>query len=82
MPEVFTHSEPLVEVGPDWLTRLKTAAEESPLRRARLCLHVTPNDTVQEMIERMLSGFSANTIRAKQTRHVHPSAKLTICLAT
>lgn len=50
MPEVFTHSEPLVEVGPDWLTRLKDAAEESPLRRARLCLHVTPNDTVQEMI--------------------------------
>lgn len=50
MPEVFTQEDDIVEVGPDWLERLKDAASASPLRRARLCLHHGSNDAVQEMI--------------------------------
>lgn len=50
MPEVFTHTDPVIEIGPDWISRLKAAAEASPLRRARVCLHLRPEDAVQEMI--------------------------------
>src|SRR4051812_46136918 len=50
MNEVFTHSENIIAIGEDWLDRLKVAAQQSPLRRSRLCLHLSPNDTVQEMI--------------------------------
>jgi cupin fold WbuC family metalloprotein len=50
MPEVFRNSDEIVTVGPDWLQRLKDAARASPLRRSRLCLHRTDQDTIQEMI--------------------------------
>jgi cupin fold WbuC family metalloprotein len=50
VPEVFTHTEKIIEVGPDWLSRLKAAAGASPLRRARLCLHLNPDAAIQEMI--------------------------------
>jgi UDP-glucose 4-epimerase len=50
MPEVFTHNDTIVTVGMDWLDRLKAAALESPLRRARLCVHLASEDAVQEMI--------------------------------
>jgi cupin fold WbuC family metalloprotein len=50
MAEVFTHADEIVAIGPDWLERLKAAARESPLRRARVCLHLSPQDTIQEMI--------------------------------
>lgn len=50
MPEVFTHQEDILRVGPDWLERLKQAAAASPLRRARLNLHRSHDDAVQEML--------------------------------
>jgi len=50
MPEVFRNDKDIVEVGDDWIARLKQAAAESPLRRSRLCLHRNNDDHVQEMI--------------------------------
>jgi len=50
MAEVFRHEEEILEVRADWLDRLKRAAAESPLHRARLCLHLSTDDTVQEML--------------------------------
>src|SRR5262245_15809625 len=50
MPDVFKHTDAIIEIGPDWLARLKRAAQESPLRRARVCLHTAPEDAIQEMI--------------------------------
>ena len=47
---VFRQTDDIVEIGPDWLARLKQAADASPLRRARVCLHRGAQDTVQEMI--------------------------------
>ncbi len=50
MPEVFTQQEEILQVGPDWLARLKQAAAASPLRRARLCLHRNNEDPLHEML--------------------------------
>lgn len=50
MADVFRLADDIVEIGPDWLARLKAAADASPLRRARVCLHRAAQDTVQEMI--------------------------------
>jgi cupin fold WbuC family metalloprotein len=50
MTEVFRECGSIVEIGPDWLTRLKTCAVESPLGRCRVCVHVDDAAMVQEMI--------------------------------
>lgn len=50
MPEVFRTTDEVVEIGSGWLGTLKQAAEQSPLRRARVCLHVENDSAVQEMI--------------------------------
>ncbi|HEX6513870.1 MAG TPA: WbuC family cupin fold metalloprotein [Chloroflexota bacterium] len=50
MPSFFGHNEDILEVGPDWLPRLKEAAAEQPRRRARLNLHHGAEDAVQEMV--------------------------------
>jgi len=50
MTEVFRECDPIVEIGPDWLSRLKTCAIESPLGRSRICVHVDDATAVQEMI--------------------------------
>lgn len=50
MTEIFRECHPIVEIGPDWLLRLKTAAFESPLGRSRVCVHVDDAAAVQEMI--------------------------------
>jgi cupin fold WbuC family metalloprotein len=50
MPEVYRECHSIVEIGPDWLARLKTAAIESPLGRCRVCVHVDDAAPVQEMI--------------------------------
>jgi cupin fold WbuC family metalloprotein len=50
VPEVFTHHEEILQVGADWLVRLKQAADQSPLRRSRLCLHRSVEDDIQEML--------------------------------
>lgn len=50
MAEVFTHSDPIVEVGPRWVEHLKAQAASSPLRRARLCMHRDHAEAIQEMV--------------------------------
>ena len=50
MPGVFFNEEETVEVGEVWLDRLKKEARDSPRDRARLCLHMSTEDSVQEML--------------------------------
>ncbi len=50
MPTVFHNQENILEVGEDWLGRLKKEAALSPRQRARLCLHRSEDDSVQEML--------------------------------
>ncbi len=50
MTEVYRECDPVVEIGPDWLSRLRTSAIESPLGRSRVCVHVDDATPVQEMI--------------------------------
>jgi len=48
--EIFRDCGSIVEIGPDWLARLKASAIESPRGRSRVCVHVDDSATVQEMI--------------------------------
>jgi len=50
MPKVFRESGSIVELGPDWLARLKAAALDDPLGRARICVHDSDEAAVHEMI--------------------------------
>ena len=50
MPAVFQNNHDILEVGDDWLSRLKIEARQSPTRRARLCLHCDNQDKVHEML--------------------------------
>jgi glucose-6-phosphate isomerase len=50
MPEVFHNYEDIAVVDQTWIDHLKRVASESPLRRARLCLHRGNDEPVQEMI--------------------------------
>lgn len=50
MAEVFKNNEDLIEVNQQWLDYLKEEAKKSPNRRARLLMHHSLQDPVQEMI--------------------------------
>lgn len=50
MTEVFRECDAIVEIGPDWLSRLKAFAMASPLGRSRVCVHIDDAAAVQEMI--------------------------------
>ena len=50
MNEVFYNHEDLAFVNNEWIAFLKRRAQQSPLRRSRLCLHRSHNDLVQQMI--------------------------------
>lgn len=50
MESVFFSEGAIVEICVEDIDRLKEAAEEAPLRRARICLHQSHDDPVQEMI--------------------------------
>jgi cupin fold WbuC family metalloprotein len=50
MTEMFRESAAIVEIGADWLARLKAEATASPLGRCRVCVHVDDAAMVQEMI--------------------------------
>ena len=49
MSAVFLESD-IIVIGPQELDQVKQMAEQSPLRRARLCLHQDHNSLVQEMV--------------------------------
>lgn len=50
MQTVFHNSEDVTLVGPEWIAQLKSAAVQSPQRRARLCLHGADDDALHQMI--------------------------------
>jgi cupin fold WbuC family metalloprotein len=47
---VFYSSDCIAEVGDAWLKKLKLHAKEADQKRARLCLHGSPEDPLHEMI--------------------------------
>lgn len=47
---VFYNTHDVVEVGPDWYEKLKRYAYDAENKRARLCLHHSPDDALHEMI--------------------------------
>ncbi len=50
MKNVFHNQDDFAVVGQEWIERLKSIARVHPLRRARLCLHRSDSDDVQEMV--------------------------------
>jgi len=50
MPEVIKNTENFIGIGPDWIVRLKEEAKGSPNRRARLLMHQSIDDPIQEML--------------------------------
>ena len=50
MPTVFHNQDNILEVREDWLSRLKEEAAQAERRRARLCLHMSESDSIQEML--------------------------------
>jgi cupin fold WbuC family metalloprotein len=47
---IFHNTRDIAEVGRDWYEKLKRHASEAPNKQARLCLHHSPDDPLQEMI--------------------------------
>jgi cupin fold WbuC family metalloprotein len=47
---IFHNTHDIAEVGRDWYEKLKRHASEAPNKQARLCLHHSPDDPLQEMI--------------------------------
>ena len=47
---VFVHSDKLIGIGIEEIAMLKTAAAQDLLGRARICLHRSHDDNVQEMV--------------------------------
>lgn len=50
MSTAFFCGQEIVEVSQEQLDQLRQAAMQAPLKRARLCLHLSYNDTLQEMV--------------------------------
>ena len=47
---MFYTTESVAEVGEAWIEKLKRHAKEADQKRARLCLHRSPDDLLHEMI--------------------------------
>lgn len=47
---VFYNSEVVAEVGEHWYEKLKRCAYEADMKRARFCLHHSPEDELHEMV--------------------------------
>lgn len=47
---IFYNTEPVAEVDPAWYEKLKRHAYEADQKRARLCLHHSPDDPLHEMV--------------------------------
>lgn len=47
---VFYNDQPVAEVGRDWYDKLKRHAFEADKKRARVCLHTSPDDRLHEMV--------------------------------
>jgi glucose-6-phosphate isomerase len=71
MTAVFKNQDDLIVVDQDWIERIKQSAREEPLRRARLNLHQSDDDQVQEM----LIAFCHDSLNAPH-RHIGKSESL------
>ncbi len=47
---VFYNEEDVAEIGAEWYEKLKRSAFEADQKRARLCLHKSPDDLLHEML--------------------------------
>jgi cupin fold WbuC family metalloprotein len=47
---IFHNTQDIAEVGREWYEKLERHAREAPNKQARLCLHHSPDDALQEMI--------------------------------
>jgi len=47
---IFHNTQDIAEIGREWYEKLKRHALDAPNRQARLCLHHSPDDALQEMI--------------------------------
>jgi cupin fold WbuC family metalloprotein len=72
MNEVFHNRDDAAVVDENWLRFLKQRAQQSPLRRSRLCLHRSGDDSVHEMIIAMCKDvlFRPHRHQAK-TESIH-----------
>jgi cupin fold WbuC family metalloprotein len=50
LPSVFLNEEDILFVNEDWVARLEHEAQQSEKRRARLCMHMSGEDSVHEMV--------------------------------
>ena len=50
MTAVYKNRDEVIEIDAVWIERLKQAARQEKLGRARLCLHLSQDDLVQEML--------------------------------
>jgi len=50
LPTVYHNTDSILVVWEDWLSLLKKEATDAPRSRARLCLHESAEDSIQEMI--------------------------------
>jgi cupin fold WbuC family metalloprotein len=73
MPAVFRHQDDIILVDNQWTTRVKESARNEPKRRARLNLHHSEDDRVQEM----LIAFCKDAIFAP---HRHMGKSESICV--
>ena len=71
MASVFQNHDDLIIVDKDWIERVKDSARVATLRRARLNLHQSNDDKVQEM----LIAFCGNSLNAPH-RHVGKSESM------
>ena len=71
MVSVFKNVDDVIVVDAEWIERVKDSARRQPLRRARLNLHRSDDDQVQEM----LIAFCRDTLNAPH-RHLAKSESL------
>jgi cupin fold WbuC family metalloprotein len=71
MAAVFENKDDIIVVDKWWIERVKAAARTAPLRRARLNLHKSADDQVQEM----LIAFCGDSLNAPH-RHVGKSESM------
>jgi len=70
---VFRSSRQLVSVSLEQLGPIISAAECSPLRRARLCCHNGPEEKLQEMFIALLAG-----VEIEESMHLRKDESLTV----
>jgi cupin fold WbuC family metalloprotein len=71
MAAIFQNQDPIIVVDNEWIDRVKRSAQSATLRRARLNLHLSTDDQVQEM----LIAFCRDSLNAPH-RHIGKSESI------